>query len=425
LSLLGCGKEDPKFLFEKKPIPELPYQGFRQDIPDGRRGNAVFVKGVFTRDGRYLVTLGPGIRVWDAATGALLLTLPASLDGNDALVADGKYRKVLARRGDVAPGMPEAMGLWIWNLQDGSRQSAIPEASWAGRAHPIGITPTGGAVVLREGRIETWALDGSGRRLSIKPPPGRQFCQPSDPIVHDKRCAELSRSGRWLALIDRDASNPMAPSWTWLVDLERSALRRVLLPDSVDVRGGHGFAFSPDEKTLALQVTAGMWIGYPLEGDAGPGADAGRFVRGEHQRGLFLLPMSYSADARRIVALGDQFTVATYDAGSGTLVGRVKPPFEDLEGALRVSADGSRAIAYRYIADILVVIDGATGTQRGYVCPYFCNRAHNPVAVPYAVSPDGRRVATGGRLGAGLWDIDTDTLIAPLMDPALPPLKPR
>jgi hypothetical protein len=45
--------------------------------------------------------------------------------------------------------------------------------------------------------------------------------------------------------------------------------------------------------------------------------------------------------------------------------------------------------------------------------------------VPYAVSPDGRRVATGGRLGAGLWDTDADTLIAPLMDPAMPPLKPR
>jgi hypothetical protein len=58
--LTGCGKEDPRFLFERKPIPGIPYQGFRRDIPAGRRGNAVFSKGVFTRDGRYLVTLGPG-----------------------------------------------------------------------------------------------------------------------------------------------------------------------------------------------------------------------------------------------------------------------------------------------------------------------------------------------------------------------------
>jgi hypothetical protein len=422
LPLLGCGKEDPKFVFEKKPIPGLPYQGFRRDIPASRRGNADFVKGVFTREGRYLITLGPGIRVWDAATGELRRTLPASLDGNDPLVADGTRHRVLARRGDVAPNMPEAMGLWIWDVRDGSRQGPIPEASWAGRAHPIGITPGGEAVVLREGRIEAWTLDGRSRRLSVAPPPGRSFCEPSDAIAHDKQCTELSRSGRWLALGDRDSANPMAPGWTWLADLDRGTLRRVTLPDDVDVRGGRGFAFSPDEQTLAVQVRDGMWIGYSLGGTAAP---VGRLVRGEHQRGLFLLPMAYTADGRRIVAMGDQFTVATYDAESSALVGRVKPPFADLEGALRVSADGSRAIAYRYVADILVVIDGATGRQRGYLCPYFCNRAHNPVAVPYAVSPDGRRVATGGRLGAGLWDTDADTLIAPLMDPTQPPLRAR
>ena len=142
-------------------------------------------------------------------------------------------------------------------------------------------------------------------------------------------------------------------------------------------------------------------------------------IRDRHQRHLFLIPMAYTADGRRIIALGDQMTVATYDATTGALVGRMAPPFEEREGALRVSADGARAIAYRYIADILVVLDGQAGRQRGYLCPYFCNRAHNPVFVPFAVSADGRRVATGGRLGAGLWDTDADTLIAPCMDPAL------
>jgi hypothetical protein len=80
---------------------------------------------------------------------------------------------------------------------------------------------------------------------------------------------------------------------------------------------------------------------------------------------------------------------------------------------------------YRFLPDLLSVIDGTSGTQLGYLCPYFCNRKHNPVEVPFAVSHDGRRVATGGRLGAGLWDTDADTLIAPLRDPAMPPLKDR
>jgi len=426
LSLVACGKEDPRFFYERKPIPGLPYQGFRQDIPNERRGNAAFSKGVFTAEGRYLVTLASGIQVWDAATGALLRTLPASLDGNDPIVADGTHHLVLAKRGDVAPHLPDAMGYWIWDMRDGSRRGPIPEGTWpAKRTSPVGITPRGEAVVLREGRIETWRLDGSGPRLTLAAPPGRRFCMLYDPIAHDKQCAELSRSGRWLALTDRDTADNRAAPWTWLADLDRGTLRRVTLPDSVDVRSGRqGFAFSPDEQTLAMQAGDGMWIGYPVDGDAVAG-QAGRFVRGEHQRNLFLLPITYTADGKRIVAMGDQMTVATYDASTGALVGRVKPPFEDHEGALRVSTDGSRAIAYRYVADILVVIDGITGTQRGYVCPYFCNRAHNPVDVPYAISPDGRRVATGGRLGAGLWDTDADTLIAPLVDPTRAPLKPR
>ncbi|MGH9886384.1 MAG: hypothetical protein ACREBE_12695 [bacterium] len=425
--MIACGKEDPKFFYEKKPIPELPYQGFRQDIPNERRGNAAFAKAVFTADGRYLLTLGPGIKVWDAATGALLRTLPANLDGNDPLATDGTHHLVLAHRGDVAPHMPEATGYWIWDFQDGSRRGPIPEGSWpAHRTQPVGFTPRGEAVVLQSGgvSIDVWKLDGSGPRLRLAAPPGRRFCMIFDPLAHDKQCAELSRSGRWLALTDHDPANNIAPIGTWLADLERGTLHRITLPDSVAVRSGNrGFAFSPDEQTLALVTTDGMWIGYRV--GAGDSIAAGRFVRGEHQRNHFLLPIGYTADGKRIVAMGDQLTVATYDALTGALVGRVQPPFEDHEGAVRVSADGSRAIVYRYIADILVVIDGATGTRRGYVCPYFCNRALNPVAVPYAVSPDGRRVATGGRLGAGLWDVDADTLIAPLVDPARARLKPR
>ena len=423
--LAACGKEDPKFLFEKKPIPGLPYQGFRQDIPNNRRGNADFVKAVFTANGRYLVTLSRGIQVWDATTGALLRTLPASLDGNDPLVADGEHHLILAHRGDVAPHLPEAMGYWIWNFDDGSRRGPIPEGSWpANRTQPIGFTPRGEAVVLQSGgvSIEVWNVDGSEPRLRVAAQPGRRFCGISDALSHDKQCAELSRSGRWLVLTDRDTADNRAPAWTWLADLERGTLRRITLPDSVDMRGGStGYAFSSDERTIALRATDGMWIGYPVDDSV----LAGRFVRGDHKRNQFLLPLTYTADGTRIVAMGDQVTMATYDATTGALVGRVQPPFEDHEGALRVSADGSRAVAYRYLADILVVIDGVTGRQRGYVCPYFCNRLHNPVGVPYAVSPDGRRVATGGRLGAGLWDTDADTLIAPLMDPARKPLKPR
>jgi hypothetical protein len=424
LASLGCGKEDPKFIFEKKPIPVLPYQGFRRDIPDEQRGNAVFVKAVFTNDDRYLVTLSDGIQVFDAKTGALLRVLPAGLSGSEPLVADGPSHTVLARRLDYN-NAEEAYGLWIWDLRDGSRVGPIPGKSEDSHPVPIGITPRGEAVILREGRIETWGLDGTGPRISLEAPPGRPFCTPSSGIDRDKRCTELSRSGRWLVTTARDSASPTTPDWTFLIDLETGAQRRIVVPNGRDARSQHFFAFSRDEHTLAMQVADGMWIGYPVDSAMTDTLAVGQLVRGEHSRGNFLTPMTYTADGAGIVALGDQYTVATYGAASGELRGRVTPPFEDREGALRVSDDGSRAIAYRYVADILVVIDGTTGQQRGYICPYCCNRAHNPIEVPYAVSPDGRRVATGGRLGAGLWDTDADTLIAPLRNPAMKPLKPR
>jgi hypothetical protein len=209
----------------------------------------------------------------------------------------------------------------------------------------------------------------------------------------------------------------------YVVDLEQGTVAPLIGPNGVQ-SGEYGFAFSSDEHTIAVGTTEGMWLASfpPANSDT---ARRPFLIRGEHQRGQFLTPMAFTLNNTRIVALGDQLQVSTFDATTGALVGRVAPPFEDWEGSLRLSADGSRAVAYRFVADILVVIDGASGAQRGYLCPYFCNRLHNPVEVPYAVSPDGRRVASGGRLGAGIWDTDADTLIAPLEDPTLPPRRPR
>jgi hypothetical protein len=102
-----------------------------------------------------------------------------------------------------------------------------------------------------------------------------------------------------------------------------------------------------------------------------------------------LVPLTHTADGSRIVALGAQLTVTTYDAATGRLIERAQPPFDDDEGAVRVSADGLRVVVYRLLADTLVVIDRANGVHRGYLCPRVCNRYHQPVEVPYAVSPNG------------------------------------
>ena len=135
--------------------------------------------------------------------------------------------------------------------------------------------------------------------------------------------------------------------------------------------------------------------------------------------------MGFTTDAARLVTLGDQLQISAVDVGSGRVVGRLEPPFDDFEGIFRLSRNGERSVVYHFLSDILEVVDGRTARRTGWVCPYFCNVKHNPVPVAYAVSPDGRIVAASHRMGAGLFDPLTDRLIAPLNDPQLPPLAAR
>lgn len=427
LPALACGR-DPRYFMEKKPIAEVRHMGFRQDIPESLRGNAVFDRAVFTREGHYLVTAGRGIRVWDPGTGVLLRTIAANLgDGNDLLVADGTHHRVLARQSAPAADGTQANGLGLWDLRDGSLAGVIPD-SYEDPAIPVGITAAGDAVVFRGRQLETWALNGSERRQVIAPPEGLQFCQrgtANHVTYNDKQCFELSPSGRWLAVTAWNAADRTAAPRPFEIDLKRGTLAPIPLTDGRDHGGASGFAYSADERTLAIGLQDGMWIRAKGVTEGPVGEQSGLFVAGDHKRNRFLTPMGFTAHDTRLIALGDQLQVSTFDVADGTVVGRVLPPFEDWEGVFRLSADGSRAIVYRFGADILVVLDGATGTQRGFLCPYFCNRFHNPVEVPYAVSPDGRRVASGGRLGAGLWDTDADTLIAPLQDPTRSPRPPQ
>ncbi|MDH4044318.1 MAG: hypothetical protein OEW06_07655, partial [Gemmatimonadota bacterium] len=375
LLLVGCGS-DPRFIFEKKPVAEVRHHGWRMDVPDERRGNAPFLRALFTREGNYLLTFGPGLSEWDPNTGELIRTLPGQLDGNDLIVADGTHHRILMRRGGVAPHLPEARGLGIWDLRDGTLIGMIPEED-RDRAIPVGFTTSGEPVVFRFGDVEVWQADGSGVRTTIMPPAGKRFCERGGTYAmnyHDQQCHALSPTGRWLAVAAWNPDERPMLLEPFLADLVEGTLVRIEVPDSVGGRGIRSFAFSSDERTLALGASGGMWIQDRSPTDRGSAARQGPFIRGEHQRNQFLSPMAFTANDTRIVALGDQLQINTYDVQTGELIGRVEPPFGDFEGTVRVSADGSRAVVYRFVADILVVIDGVTGKQRGYVCPYFCNR---------------------------------------------------
>jgi hypothetical protein len=135
--------------------------------------------------------------------------------------------------------------------------------------------------------------------------------------------------------------------------------------------------------------------------------------------------MGFTADGTRLVALGDQLQVSTFEVETGKLLGRHEPEFWDWEGIFRLSEDGSRVVVYHFVSDLLEVLDGADSHRIGWVCPVFCNTKHNPVPVAFAVSPDGRRVVASHRYGAGLYEVDTDRPLQSLIDPTMPALKPR
>jgi hypothetical protein len=194
------------------------------------------------------------------------------------------------------------------------------------------------------------------------------------------------------------------------------AVEELNLPETAHDHTLASFAFSPDEGHLAIGTYEGIWR-YDIAGRRW-----GSLIPGQHRRNRYLGPMRFSATGDRIVALGDQMQISSFDAATGALVGRLEPADWDLEGILRVSGNGSRVVLYHFVSDILEVLDGGQAKRIGYVCPYYCNLKHNPVPVSFAVSQDGQTIVASHRYGAAIWRTDSDELVTPLNDPEMPPL---
>jgi hypothetical protein len=233
---------------------------------------------------------------------------------------------------------------------------------------------------------------------------------------HDRNGWEISPGGRLLAL-HAPGEDRAAPPVVHLVDLTTLDARALALPPQAAGRSLESFAFARDDARLAIGASDGLWIHDLRDG-------AWIFAPGRNRRNAALGPLCFSADGARVIALGDQGQIAVIDALEGTWLGGSETDFEDWEAVVRASADGSRVARYLFASDVIEVLDGADARTLGWVCPYFCNARHNPVAVALAPSPDGAVLAASHRYGAALWSLD-DRLLAPLFDPALAPVRPR
>jgi hypothetical protein len=399
---------------------DVEHVGFRSDIPDDRRGNAVFEEAWWSDDGTAFVTrhhMGVGLGVWDAE-GRLITHVQGQSD-DGFLVVDGLRRRLVARSPwtPIVHSPPPA----VFDLDSGAELFAYPDDV----EHPAalwGRTDGGAAVVLgKPGRIEVWSLDAPELlRSGPNPLPepyygGRRVVMSA--TYHDRNGWEISPSGRWLAL-HMPEKLPAAPPVVHLVDLTTLDSRALALPPEAAGRVLECFAFDRDDARLAVGTNDGLWIHDLLDGAWTS------FTPGRNRRNAYLGPLGFSADGTRVVALGDQGQIVAIQASNGAWLGDSETDFEDWEAGVRLSADGSRVVRYLFVSDVLEVLDGADARTRGWVCPYFCNVKHNPVSVAFAPSPDGTILAASHRYGAALWSFD-DRLLAPLVDPALPPVRSR
>ncbi len=450
LAALSCRPNLP--LGQKRAIPDVKHQGFRADVPDSLRGNGVFDDVWWSRDGSAFMTLShlsPELRVWNAADGKLISRFESTpIEGVPLL--NGRTRRFVGR----AHFKP---GIFVYDIDTGKAVGEVPED--ADRPlFPLDFADDGESVVLTSPLgLEVWRIENPVRLRQGALPWAEGAYRPGctggiGSTYHEKKCWQVSQSGRWLAVAWTPTGDTRNASRYFLVDLDSMESRELVPgaepPRPVAVSPGPGaglrvtsadgeapqppapapahgsvhlaaFEFSPEESRLAFGTSTGVWM-YDITADRW-----GPFLPGEHKRGRQLGAMRFSADGRRIVTLGDQLQVSVFDVENGVLLGRQEPAFDDWEGVFRVSGDGSRVVLYHFVSDILEVLDGNDAKRIGYVCPFFCNVKHNPVAVAYAVSPDGRTVVASHRYGAGLWETDHDRLVVPLVDPMMPPVKAR
>jgi len=393
----------------KKIRREVPHSGFRSDAPDAmERGNGKFGDASFDPSGRWLLTLAAfeGLRLWRASDGQFIKGLQGSPVAGWHFTADG---------GAVMMEFDKQPGYHLVSLPTGDVIASIAQDRDDSNQRLVGLTPDGSlALVISGDALEFWSLESGELVTAItgpwQPRPKGPGCGVYSSSYFTTQCLAFSPDNAWLAMAYTDFGDTRNPTNYYLVDLRRREFIKLDLPDLAKL-GTAGLLFSPDSRTLAIGVSKGLLFFDMASRLPSP------VVAGQHPRNQFLVPTAFSTPTT-LVALADQLEVNIVDTAEGQIFRRHRPG-DDWEGVFRVSRNGARVVLYHFRGDVLEVLNGRTGDRVGWVCPYFCNALHNPVAVEFAVTPNGSAVAASHSFGAAIWSSDTDALLAPLFDPHL------
>ena len=439
LIFTGCEQAErvvSSALPSRKAIAELPYNGDRPDAPPlTDRGNAQFTDARFDDTGKLLVSLSwfgsARVQVWDAANGTLISGFDAIVPNpgsRNIWMIDSARKRLFARNG-------KNDGFALFDLMTGETIAAFADTDdgEGGKTPPppafrepyaTGLVAGGTqALIFKPGAMELWDVESA--RLAKRAPspftmqrffPTCTGGTPGSAYTDKPACWEWSTDHRTLAVAFTPEEPVQAYTQYMLIDATTLEVTRIKVPEEILTRSFTSFAFSPNGKWLVLGTSEGLWL-YDRANES-----FGRFIAGDQHRSNALAPMRFLPDSRRLIALGDQLQISVYDTETGVMLGRHSPTFENWEGILKVSDDGSRVLVYKFLSDTFEVLDGENGTRLGWVCPYFCNVLHAPLHPGFAVSPDGKSVAVSIRRGAAMWDTATDQIRFPLKDPKRKPL---
>lgn len=330
----------------------------------------------FSADGSMLATTGDDgfLRVWDLATGAEL----------------------------VRYGGPDGGEVWGASFSpDGSLVASIWRSE--GRLRVL-RTDTGEAVLEAAGPTEALSrtqFSPSGENLSIT------GLQPDATVIDIGTGEEVMRLGEHASFVIATA---WSPDGRWIATASADGTAKVWDAGTGEMRFtlfGHTDAvgavhWSPDSERLATGSGDGTAKVWQLD-DAGPqelitlaSVDLRGGVGG----------VAFSPDGTRL--LTGQFiddAIKVWDVGiAGDAEVTTMPAQALATGALAFSGDGSSVIASS--GDGRVTVWDPTGVRDALV-----TRHHEGTVVTIAVSPDGRRVASGGDGGdVNVWDRSTGQL---------------
>jgi WD40 repeat protein/tRNA A-37 threonylcarbamoyl transferase component Bud32 len=375
-----------------------------------KRGDLKFraAEGVaFSPDGRHVAGAGDRmVIVWDASTGREVLKLHGASQ-HVVFSPDGRY---LATGGSNSQDGPDAIR--VYDAATGRVRLSLPgSANWM---RPVAYSPDGRCLATQGlyGAVKVWDAATGKELLTL------------GPEAESVTALAYSPDGRWLAVARVNATVKLLDAATGKATLTlRGAGTRVAFsPDGrrlaaadngplriwdvlagqepVRLRGieGWSLAFSPDSRLIACSdPRVRLWdavSGWPTLSFEGAPGYGGR--------------VAISPDGRRLAAAANDRSLRVWDTTNGRLLVRASTGDWPMEATLAYSPDG-RHLAGALQNGKVRVWDAETGRE------VFTLAGHRTQTQAVTFSPDGRHLAAvGSDTTVKLWDAATGKEIEPL-----------